>query len=217
MIRRNLMKGALAIPGLAFSRRADAAAAAAGEFPQSPGLTRSVAEFIVRTTSSDLPAGLQALAKKSILDGFGLALAGSVSPLAPLVQRYLGSLELCGGKATVVGSKMKTAPRFAAFANGISIHADDYDDTQLSQAKDRIYGLLTHPTVPVLPPAFAQCETSEASGKDLLLAYQVGVEVECKVAEAIMPRHYQQGFHSTATCGSIGAAAAAARLTPYTG
>ena len=211
MIRRNLMKGALAIPGLALSRRADAASAA-GEFPQSPGLTRSVAEFIVRTTSSDLPAELQALAKKSILDGFGLALAGSVSPLAPLVQRYLESLDLCGGKATVVGSKMKAAPRFAAFANGISIHADDYDDTQLSQAKDRIYGLLTHPTVPVLPPAFAQCETSGASGKDLLLAYQVGVEVECKIAEAISPRHYGDGFHSTGTIGAFGSAAACAKL-----
>ena len=45
-----------------------------------------------------------------------------------------------------------------------------------------------------------------------MLAYQVGVEVECKVAEAILPRHYQHGFHSTATCGSIGAAAAAAKL-----
>ena len=45
-----------------------------------------------------------------------------------------------------------------------------------------------------------------------MLAFQVGVEVECKVAEAIWPRHYQQGFHSTATCGSIGAAAGAAKL-----
>jgi 2-methylcitrate dehydratase PrpD len=45
-----------------------------------------------------------------------------------------------------------------------------------------------------------------------MLAYQIGVEVECKVAEAIMPRHYQHGFHSTATCGSIGAAAGAAKM-----
>jgi 2-methylcitrate dehydratase PrpD len=43
--------------------------------------------------------------------------------------------------------------RFAALANGILIHADDYDDTQLSVAPDRIYGLLMHPTVPVLPAA----------------------------------------------------------------
>ena len=102
--------------------------------------------------------------------------------------------------------------RFAAFANGVSIHADDYDDTQLAIAKDRVYGLLTHPTAPALPPVLALAERDRRSGRDLLTAYQVGVEVECKIAEAILPRHYQQGFHSTATCGAIGAAAAAAKL-----
>jgi 2-methylcitrate dehydratase PrpD len=64
----------------------------------------------------------------------------------------------------------------------------------------------------VLPPALALAERARRSGADLMLAYQVGVEVECKVAEAILPRHYQTGFHSTATCGSIGSAAAAAKL-----
>ena len=102
--------------------------------------------------------------------------------------------------------------RFAAFANGVSIHADDYDDTQLAIAKDRVYGLLTHPTAPALPPVLALAERDRRSGRDLLTAYQVGVEVECKIAEAIFPRHYQHGFHSTATCGAIGAAAAAAKL-----
>ncbi len=102
--------------------------------------------------------------------------------------------------------------RFAAFANGLAIHADDYDDTQLAVAKDRVYGLLTHPTAPALPPVLALAERDRRSGADLMLAYQVGVEVECKVAEAILPRHYQHGFHSTATCGSIGAAAGAAKL-----
>jgi len=63
-----------------------------------------------------------------------------------------------------------------------------------------------------LLPALALAERDRRSGADMMLAYQVGVEVECKVAEAIMPRHYQTGFHSTATCGSIGAAAAAAKL-----
>jgi 2-methylcitrate dehydratase PrpD len=107
---------------------------------------------------------------------------------------------------------MRVPPRFAAFGNGISIHADDFDDTQLAVAKDRVYGLLTHPTAPALPPALAIAERDRRSGADLMLAYQLGVEVECKVAEAILPRHYQTGFHSTGTCGSIGAAAAAAKL-----
>jgi 2-methylcitrate dehydratase PrpD len=51
-----------------------------------------------------------------------------------------------------------------------------------------------------------------ASGRDLLLAYHLGVEVECKVAEAIAPRHYEDGFHSTGTCGPFGSAAACSKL-----
>ncbi len=97
----------------------------------------------------------------------------------------------------------------------MSIHADDYDDTQLAMAKDRVYGLLTHPTAPALPAALAVAERDGRSGKDLMAAYHVGVEVECKIAEAIDPRHYQQGFHSTATCGTFAAAAAAANLLAF--
>ena len=62
------------------------------------------------------------------------------------------------GGSTVIGSDMRLPARFAAFANGISIHADDYDDTQLAVAKDRVYGLLTHPTAPALPPVLALAE-----------------------------------------------------------
>jgi 2-methylcitrate dehydratase PrpD len=112
----------------------------------------------------------------------------------------------------VFGSNIKTAARFAAFANGVGIHADDYDDTQLAVAKDRVYGLLTHPTAPALPSAIAKGEALNASGADVFLAYQLGVEVECKISEAINPRHYQTGFHSTATCGTFASASAAGKL-----
>jgi 2-methylcitrate dehydratase PrpD len=94
----------------------------------------------------------------------------------------------------------------------VGIHADDYDDTQLAVAKDRVYGLLTHPTAPALPSAIAKGEALNASGADVFLAYQLGVEVECKISEAINPRHYQSGFHSTATCGTFASASAAAKL-----
>ncbi len=107
---------------------------------------------------------------------------------------------------------MKVPARFAAFSNGIGIHADDYDDTQLAAAEDRVYGLLTHPTAPVLPTALAVAEAAALSGRDLMLSYHLGVEVECKIAEAISPRHYVDGFHSTGTCGVFGAAAAVAKL-----
>jgi len=176
-------------------------------------LTDSVAGFVVDTKASDVPADVAHLGKRSVLDGIGLALAGAASECGHIAQKYLSDLGIASNDgATVIGSSLRLPARFAAFANGLAIHADDYDDTQLAVAKDRVYGLLTHPTAPALPPALALAERGKRSGADLMLAYQVGVEVECKVAEAIMPRHYQHGFHSTATCGSIGAAAAAAKL-----
>ncbi|TMQ04515.1 MAG: MmgE/PrpD family protein [Deltaproteobacteria bacterium] len=219
MKRRDLFKSSLAASALAGlagvtprARHADAAPSPAAEFPKAPGLTKSVAEFIVNTKYSDIPPDVIELGKKSILDGFGLALAGSVSAMGPLIRQYVKSVAPGVGPASVVGTKVKCHPRFAALANGVSIHADDYDDTQLAVAKDRIYGLLTHPTVPALPPTFALCEMGRRSGKDLMLAYHLGVEVECKIAEAIAPRHYDDGFHTTGTCGAFGSVAASAKL-----
>lgn len=216
MKRRDFVKTSMAVAALA-ARGTNVAAAGASTsceepFPKAPGLTRYVCEFIVNTKYEDIPDQVRELGRKSILDGFGLALAGSVSEMGPLVRRYVATFGPPEVRASIIGTSIKAHPRFAAFANGVSIHADDFDDTQLSAAKDRVYGLLTHPTVPVLPPVFALCELHHRSGKELTLAYHVGVEVECKIAEAISPRHYNDGFHSTGTLGSFGSAAACAKL-----
>ena len=187
--------------------------AACGEaFPKVQKLTAQVAEFAVKTQLSDIPEETIELGKKSLLDGLGLALSGSKAETAALIQKYVSSFGFSGGGASVLGSSLKLPPRFAAFANGVAIHVDDFDDTQLAAAKDRVYGLLVHPTVCVLPAALAMAEVAGKSGKELLVAYQVGVEVECKIAEAISPRHYDDGFHSTGTIGVFGSAAACARL-----
>jgi 2-methylcitrate dehydratase PrpD len=213
MKRRDFCKGSILSAGLALRDSKTATRAnSTTEFPKAPGLTRYVSEFVVNTRYEDIPQDVIALGKKSILDGFGLALAGSVSTLAPLIKQYLGALGPCAAKSCIMGTALKVPPRFAAFANGNFIHADDYDDTQLAVAKDRVYGLLTHPTVPVLPPAFALCELEQRTGKELLTAYHVGVEVECKIAEAISPRHYNDGFHTTGTIGAFGSVAACAKL-----
>jgi len=176
-------------------------------------LTAYVADFITRTSTSDIPADVMHLGKRSILDGLGLALAGNAAESGHIVRTYLKTLSIPTDKGcTVIGTRMKVPARFAAFANGIAIHADDYDDTQLAVAKDRVYGLLTHPTAPVLPPVLALAERDNRSGRDLVTAYQIAVEVETKLSEAINPRHYDDGFHSTATIGAIAAAAGASRM-----
>ncbi|MCZ6877935.1 MAG: MmgE/PrpD family protein, partial [Acidobacteria bacterium] len=179
-------------------------------------LTAYLASFVSQTRASDIPEEVWHLGKRSLLDGLGLALSGAVSQTSRLIREHLRSLSCSSDKgASVLGSDQRLPPRFAAFANGASIHADDYDDTQLAAAPDRVYGLLTHPTAPVLPAVLAMGEREHCCGRDLLTAYQVGVEVETKIAEAINPRHYEQGFHSTATCGTLGAAAAVANLLSF--
>jgi 2-methylcitrate dehydratase PrpD len=183
-----------------------------GEKTEARSLTGYVAEFVASTRFATIPADVVALGKKSILDGLGLALAGSVAKSGGIIRRHLEGLRSSVQAATVLGTSLRMPARFAAFANGTAVHADDYDDTQLAVAKDRVYGLLTHPTAPALPSTLAVAERDGRSGRDFLTAYHVGVEVECKIAEAINPRHYQHGFHSTATCGALGAAAGVANL-----
>jgi 2-methylcitrate dehydratase PrpD len=216
MRRRDFGKASLgAIASTAFLRSAKDAEIPVGDFAKAPGLTEYVAKFIASTKYDDIPQDVLELGKKSILDGLGLALAGSRAQTGAICREYLEQLGICDGKATVIGSSKKTSPRFAAFVNGVSIHADDFDDTQLAVAKDRVYGLLVHPTVPVLPALLALAEGRTISGKEFLLAYHLGVEVECKIAEAISPRHYQDGFHSTGTCGPFGSVAACAKILRF--
>jgi 2-methylcitrate dehydratase PrpD len=184
-------------------------------FPKSMGLTKHIAEFVVNTKYSDIPANVIELGKKSILDGLGLALCGSAAKTWNLFLSYIGPIGREDGGASVIGTSSKLSPRFAAFANGIAIHVNDYDDTQLATAKDRVYGLLVHPTVCALPAALSQIEGRTVSGRNLMLAYHLGVEVECKIAEAISPRHYEDGFHTTGTCGVFASAAVCANLRGF--
>lgn len=182
-----------------------------------PSLTAEVASFITDTKSPRIPPDVMHLGKRSILDSMGLALAGNAAESGHLVRKYLATIGCPTNKGcTVIGTNLKVPARFAAFANGIAIHADDYDDTQLAVGKDRVYGLLTHPSAPALPAALAIGERDNRSGIDVLTAYQLGVEVETKISEAINPRHYDHGFHSTATIGTFAAAAVAARLLGLT-
>src|SRR6202521_5064237 len=206
MIRRDFCKTSLALAGLALrGERAEALANPTEELAKAPGLTKYVSEFIVNMKYEDIPENVIALGKKRILDGFGLALAGSASTAGPRIRQYIESLGPCGGNSSVIGTRMKVHPRFAALANGISIHADDYDDT----------GSALHVAAPVLPPAFALCESGHRTGKALMLAFHVGGEAENKIGEAASARHEREGYHTTGTCGVFGSTAACAKLRGF--
>jgi len=168
-----------------------------------------IVKFLLRKKTISEP--LKAKAITHIIDGLAVMLAGSRTECAKKLATYALE-EPRQLTSTLVGFRKKTSPSLAALVNGASGHADDYDDTQLVSSPDRIYGLLTHPTVPVLAAALAVGEQISCSGSELVEAFITGFEVECKMAEAINPKHYRRGFHTTATIGAFGSFAAAGTL-----
>ncbi|MGH2398632.1 MAG: MmgE/PrpD family protein [bacterium] len=173
------------------------------------GVTDQLARFGLEATR--IPDDIRGLGTDHLVDGIAVMLAGATEESGRLVREHLREV---GGdeQATVLGATLRAPQQLAAWANGTAGHAMDYDDTQLATDPQSVYGLLTHPTVPVLAGALAVAERTGASGSALLDAYIIGVEAACRIADAINPRHYRDGFHSTATIGGFGAAAAAARL-----
>ena len=178
------------------------------------GLTLEVASFVAKTRYRDIPPEVIRLAQGFILDGLGVALAGSTEKGSRILQGFIRQI---GGKeeATVMGTGFMAPTALAALANGASGHAMDYDDTQLSTSREAVYGLLTHPTVPILSAVLAVGEKQKITGQEFLLAYILGVEVECRIADAINPRHYQSGFHSTATIGGLGVVVAVGKILGF--
>jgi 2-methylcitrate dehydratase PrpD len=175
----------------------------------SPSITTEVVDFILKKDAP--PTAIKKKAVDHVIDGIAVMLAGSRTECVKTLGTFIrekGSTP----SSTLIGFNHKSHPADAALVNGTSGHADDYDDTQLSSSPDRIYGLLTHPTVPVIAAALAIGETLDCSGRELLEAFIAGFEVECKLAEAIKPEHYTRGFHTTGTIGAFGAAAASSRL-----
>lgn len=162
-----------------------------------------IAEFVVKTSLDDCPREAIACVRRAALDSIGVMLAGSTEPVARIVRdvvRAEGGTPLC----TVVGTSLRTSPTWAALANGAAGHAHDFDDTS--------FALLGHPSVPLLAAALAAAEAETADGAAVTLAYLIGFEVDAAIGSAVNPDHYTRGWHSTATIGTLGCAAAAARL-----
>jgi 2-methylcitrate dehydratase PrpD len=158
-----------------------------------------LADFVVAAAPS---AAARVAAARAVLDTVGVTLAGASEPAARIVRRVVepdGS-----GPCTVLGTGLRASAGNAALANGTAAHALDYDDM--------CFVSLAHPSAPLVAAALAAAEVAGASGRALLDAYIVGFEIEGRLGRAMNPRHYQRGWHCTSTLGTIGAAAAAARL-----
>ncbi|HYA28519.1 MAG TPA: MmgE/PrpD family protein [Acidobacteriota bacterium] len=179
-------------------------------------VAQNISDFIARTTPSKIPAGVRGIAKLHLLDGLATMLGGAKEKSAQLLCRHYSALNH-RPQASVLGNKMRLAAEHAALINGVQGHVLDYDDAQLTTFPSRPMGQQTHPTSPVLAALLALAESKGSSGSALLTSYIVGVEVACRLGDAVDPIHYLNGFHPTGTLGVFGAAAACAhllRLTP---
>ncbi len=139
----------------------------------------------------------------------------SVAPLPERAIRWCGILldEMAeaGGtaQASVIGHRVRLPALAAALVNGAAGHALDYDDVNLAMPG--------HPSVAILPGLLALAELKGSTGRELITAFVAGYETACRIGLALQPGHYALGFHSTATIGSFGAAAACARLLALDG
>jgi 2-methylcitrate dehydratase PrpD len=169
--------------------------------------TAKLAAYVADLTYDAIPREVLERAKHLTLDFLGSAVRARRE--AESTPSLLGMLKALGldhnGDATVVGDSKTWTPAVAALLNGALGHSLDFDDTHADSS--------LHPSAPVVPAAFAAGEMVNASGRDVLTAIVAGYEVCCRLGNALDPTsHYARGFHPTATAGTYGAAAAAAKL-----
>ncbi|MEC5323244.1 MmgE/PrpD family protein [Aurantimonas sp. A3-2-R12] len=169
--------------------------------------TRILATFVAKLAFDAIPPEVALRARHLALDLTGsIVRAHAESESTPSLYATLDELGLGGpGAATVVGTGRRLAPPVAALVNGMLGHSLDFDDTHADSS--------LHPSAPVVPAALAVGEMVGASGAEIVTAIVAGYEVCCRLGNALDPTsHYARGFHPTATAGTFGAAAAAARL-----
>ena len=160
----------------------------------------TIADFVVTPCAA---ADARARAAVAFMDTMGVMLAGAGESAARMTQA-LASDE-GDGECRVIGTSMTTSPGLAALANGVAAHALDYDDM--------CFVSLAHPSCVLVPAILAAGEMAYADARTVLDAYLVGFELECRLGTVMNPRHYhRRGWHCTSSIGTLGAAAAAARV-----
>jgi len=152
-----------------------------------------------------LPATAVEEAKSCLLDTAGCCFYGTQLEWSQIVHRYAQEFSSAHHNgATVMGFNTRSDPRHAALVNGTLAHSFELDDVHDEG--------LVHPGATVIPAALAAAEAVGASGADLITAIVAGYEVIARIGMAAGGSHNLRGFHPTATHGTLGAAAAAAKL-----
>jgi len=164
---------------------------------ESSDLEKQLAGFAKDLAWSDIPTHIKHEAKRSILNIIGTTFSGCLEPAVnkalKVMYPYSGPA-ICG----LLGRKERCDPLLASFLNAMAANIFDYDDNHPTT--------IIHPSAPLVPALLAHAETEKISGQELIRAFVIGGEIECRIGNAISPHHYAHGWHITSTCGVFGAA-----------
>jgi 2-methylcitrate dehydratase PrpD len=166
-------------------------------------VTRTLARYVVDARMTDVPAAVRREAVRSVVNWLGCAVGSCRHEAVDCALAALGPFS-GAREASVLGREEKVDILLASLLNGISSHVFDFDDTHLKT--------IIHPAGPVASPLFALAEHTKISGAGLLHAFILGVEVECRIGNAVCPEHYERGWHVTGTAGVFGSAAASGKI-----
>ena len=169
----------------------------------SSGATFMLADRACQLGFADLDEDAKTIARQCVLDYFAVTLAGANEHVVRILLEEFDVPQVLSGSA-VFGHSQNLPAIYAALVNGAASHALDFDDVNMAMPG--------HPTAAVMPALFALAEQTKATGKQLVEAFVAGYELECALGDTMRPGHYEAGYHSTATLGSLGAAAACGRL-----
>ena len=165
--------------------------------------SQALAAFAAGLQFQDIPAPVLRRTEDLFLDWFGSVLAGKGARAVESIASLARTMGPADGASEVLISRTRSSPLFAAMVNAAASHYAEQDDVH--------NGSVFHPAAVVFPSALAVAQAIGASGKDLLVASVVGYEVGIRVGEFLGRSHYRI-FHTTATAGTVAAAAAVGRL-----
>ena len=168
-----------------------------------PPVTQILAKFISSHPSKGWDDTVDHEAHRTFMNWVGCAIGAAKHES---VQATLAAMQefQTAEQASILGRSEKVDMASAALINGISSHTFDFDDTHLKT--------IIHPAGPIASAILALGEKLGSSGRDLIDALVIGIDVSCRIGNAMYPNHYDRGWHITGSTGTVGAAAACARL-----
>jgi 2-methylcitrate dehydratase PrpD len=168
-----------------------------------PPVTQILAKFVATHPSRGWNDAVDHEAHRTFMNWLGCAVGAAKHEAADMALAAVNMLQPAA-QASVLGRKEKVDMASAALVNGITSHTFDFDDTHLKT--------IIHPAGPVASAVLALAEHTGSSGRDVIDALVIGIDVACRVGNAMYPEHYDRGWHITGSTGTLGAAAACARL-----